>query len=34
MARGLDPILTATGGKGLLSEGNRAIYAHFEVYCP
>jgi len=22
------------GGKSLLSEGNRAIYAHFEVYRP
>jgi hypothetical protein len=30
--REVDAILPATGRKGLVSEDNRAIYAHFEVY--
>ena len=31
---GLDPILTAIRRQGLLSEDNRAIYAHSEFYRP
>jgi hypothetical protein len=32
IATGLDAILPATGRKGLVSEDNQAIYAHFEFY--